>query len=506
MSHKYQDNLPSASSIQKDNRNTWKEREKADDIDKFAILFSPSTPRASPTFDFFSDIPSNKPGTSMPRPSRRSLSSASDDFGSFVSVPVSEAPLAMGLGFDAISPQQAKPPVPQPSSDLLFFDQFGQNAKKASEKNRKSVLEELLLHEDDPLYWLKENSGFVDGDKMKQHGDEFATTKQKDTEEYLIDLDSDFFDFKADSLSSTSSQPRTQSSPPSLPSFTRSSKLTRSPTLTAPTTLAPPLAYTSTEAPLTIPPPSDITDETNPTINPSSVADDNPSHPYQSISSLPSRWMSSFLPSSRPLLPGARPTLESIFAQSDSTPSSLRSTPPSGLQVQATTLHTTSLPQPKFVPVPFEISHETAFAASSITHSSSPFASHVFIAPTGAPGFRGEQYDWDKGFSQELEQELKVKSSGAPQNRGLSGKENGGVMLTQGQDRKASNLGLAKPDSGHDAQKVGGAVAELIEKKIGSVEMKGRRVATSPVLEQKLADMVCMCPLSSMSQIDILSL
>lgn len=79
-------------------------------------------------------------------------------------------------------------------------------------------------------------------------------------------------------------------------------------------------------------------------------------------------------------------------------------------------------------------------------------------------------------------------------------------MLTQGQDRKASNLGLAKPDSGHDAQKVGGAVAELIEKKIGSVEMKGRRVATSPVLEQKLADMVCMCPLSSMSQIDILSL
>ena len=36
-----------------------------------------------------------------------------------------------------------------------------------------------------------------------------------------------------------------------------------------------------------------------------------------------------------------------------------------------------------------------------------------------------------------------------------------------------------------------GGIAALMEKKTGSLDMKGRRVSTSPVLSQNLANLVC---------------
>ncbi|KAM6490220.1 TLD domain containing protein, partial [Amanita muscaria] len=60
----------------------------------------------------------------------------------------------------------------------------------------------------------------------------------------------------------------------------------------------------------------------------------------------------------------------------------------------------------------------------------SPFASHMSVPISGAPGFVDERYNWDRGFSDD----------------------------------------------------------ELIEKKLGSVELKGRKEITVPVLDVMLAD------------------
>jgi hypothetical protein len=45
----------------------------------------------------------------------------------------------------------------------------------------------------------------------------------------------------------------------------------------------------------------------------------------------------------------------------------------------------------------------TAGGTSRLTN---PFATHSFTQIAGAPGFKPNEYDWDKGFSEELEREL----------------------------------------------------------------------------------------------------
>jgi hypothetical protein len=48
------------------------------------------------------------------------------------------------------------------TSSLAFFNTFTNDAKRASELNRKGYLDELLLHEDDPLYWINEAPSLAD--------------------------------------------------------------------------------------------------------------------------------------------------------------------------------------------------------------------------------------------------------------------------------------------------------------------------------------------------------
>ena len=45
-----------------------------------------------------------------------------------------------------------------PIRGLEFFDQFTDHAAKSNAQKRQ-VLDELLLHEDDPLYWVDDTSG-----------------------------------------------------------------------------------------------------------------------------------------------------------------------------------------------------------------------------------------------------------------------------------------------------------------------------------------------------------
>ncbi|KAJ3526519.1 hypothetical protein NM688_g8252 [Phlebia brevispora] len=109
-----------------------------DDI--FATLFSPATPRPSPAT-------SPPPGDSG-RPKygqRHSRTSSTDsEFGSFVSVPSQEDPLSQFVS--------ASDSVPfTPLQNFEFFE----GAKAAQDKNKQGVLDELLNHEADPLYFLR---------------------------------------------------------------------------------------------------------------------------------------------------------------------------------------------------------------------------------------------------------------------------------------------------------------------------------------------------------------
>ncbi|KAI0328827.1 hypothetical protein GY45DRAFT_1222347, partial [Cubamyces sp. BRFM 1775] len=111
-----------------------------DKDDVFATLFSPPTPRASPTH-------TPEPGQS--RPARHVRTESTDsDFGAFVSVSASEDPLKLG-------DEDGKPAFSPLQQTQGFFGKFGEDAKVASDRKRREVLDELLQHEDDPLYWLQ---------------------------------------------------------------------------------------------------------------------------------------------------------------------------------------------------------------------------------------------------------------------------------------------------------------------------------------------------------------
>jgi len=118
--------------------------------DLFATLFSPPTPPASPlpvpAYDATTAISSTKPQSSM---HSRKFSTSSCEFGSFVSVPAADDPLFADerTAFSPISP----------TSGLEFFDQFTDHAAKSNAQKRQ-VLDELLLHEDNPLYWVNDTS------------------------------------------------------------------------------------------------------------------------------------------------------------------------------------------------------------------------------------------------------------------------------------------------------------------------------------------------------------
>lgn len=115
--------------------------------DLFATLFSPPTPPASPLPTLaFGAAAATKPQSSR---HSRNFSTSSGEFGSFVSVPATDDPL--------YTEQQAVFSPISLTSGLEFFDQFTDHAAKSNAQKRQ-VLDELLLHEDDPLYWVDETS------------------------------------------------------------------------------------------------------------------------------------------------------------------------------------------------------------------------------------------------------------------------------------------------------------------------------------------------------------
>ncbi|GLB45724.1 putative TLD-domain-containing protein [Lyophyllum shimeji] len=461
-------------------------------IDKFATLFSPATPRASPTLEPVA-LPA-KPR--RPRSFHQDASGSDSEFGAFVSVSAMDDPLA-SLDVDsqqlppAISPSRSTttdhPGHSRGSASLNFFDKFAQDAKQAAERNKHDVLDELLMHEDDPLYWLgKEHpSGRSDASANRGSSSEpasppsMAATDTSSTSP-LHDLDQDFFITKP--ASSTLNQPRAGAAATARPDHSP----TRSSTLALPVTPAPPVATTShvspsssTDSPLALPgssPPTRPRPRPRPPMHPSAS--------YSTLSSLSSRWMSSLLPSSsnKPSSssgsssnhhhPGA-PSLDSLFPSSASASSAAATH-------HFTTLRASSLPsKSQAAHAHAHISHTTPFAPS---WKPSPFASHVYVPPSGAPGYAGERYDWDKGYSAELEREMmngrgEGHEEGEGEGRGL-----GRGRCGEKEMEKETEQEKAK-EKEHDVRKV-------IERRSGGVELLGRKASTAPVLDAKLADTI----------------
>ncbi|KAG6908494.1 hypothetical protein DXG01_004428 [Tephrocybe rancida] len=423
---------------------------------------------------FSHDMRSMGPGHIKPksRPVNRQDASESDsEFGAFVSVSAMEDPLtALDFGL----PSQEGPsfinetPV-NTSSSLTFFDKFAQDAKVASYRNKQEVLDELLNHEDDPLYWLKGEEdtpepavqstihtpadllGFdeheVDVLDLPQevtpvashtpvpHHDGHITDRVnvKSPVDDLLDLDQEFFTVKPQVAHP---HPHRTTRPDQSPS--------RSSTLALPVLPAPPLADTHNASFTASSSPNEADDPLSQYARRSSS--------YSTLSNISSRWMSSLLPSSKSHPHHSHPALDSIFAADHTPPKRSQSserTPPSP------TLHRTASHPASDV----QISHGTPFGRS-VKAKASPFASHTYTPPTGAPGYHGEQYNWDKGFSADLDRELNGEEAKERELVGMRGE-------------------VPPSDVGH-----------LMERKMGSVDFIGRKALTVPVLELRLADMI----------------
>lgn len=456
---------PSSSRSSSDNR-----RNNEDLVDKFSTLFTPSTPRASP-------IPGTSPATStFARPS--SLNSHSHA-SSLLPVSNSEDPLAILSPSptyplsNRLPPRPALPDSKKPPNNptLDYFERFGQDARAAVDQKRNSTLEELLTHQDDPLYWIT---------REVQEQSSQPTPSVAD----LVDLTSDVV-----TPSDSNQNPEATSSihtfdedyfaPRSVTSSVRASPDFRhSPKRSTNVLMPTPAPPIESKSPVTSgfeSPPSRASEDSLAS-SPGSARHT----PYTTLTNLSSRFMSSILPSAgslpqAPFVPFSRPSLDSLFASNEpSSPSShrSRSSERSGSPARRRPAHASSSSD-------LHITHGTPFGPSS---KPSPFAPHIYIPPTGAPGYAGEKYDWDRGFSAQLEQEAKAAES-------KNGDANDEVQTPA--KVLPGDYSNGKRDSSESTM---GGVIKVIDKKTGGVELLQRRESTDPVLDVDLAERVRQIP------------
>ena len=480
-----------------------------------STLFTPSTPRSSPTpLSVNPQIPSSS------RSRAQKEHSTAD--GSFVSVSANEDPLSLSLASSnpslgvpttfewdndiedellstpllmpdqsSIVPTSSQPlhqPTRTDNPSLTFFDRFAQDAKRNSEIRRKGLMDELLKCENDPLYFLhngiQERAPKKDEEHQEDRGKTFDSGKGSTSDPelqtspslpptVLHDLDHAYFSSGRVVSADINTHDNNKTPSEHRPS---SSSHTRSPSQPSPPTLAPPIMD------------SHILSDLLPLSDEPTTRDD--INPLSSPSSFSARWMSNLLKTGSGTGQQqqghvATSTLESILGvNADASSSSLH--PPSGTSppTAASTVsaihrrNSSSLPTRHHHQIPHPHASNTLPRSVVINHTASPFGAHSYIPPSGAPGFRGESYDWDKGFSNELEREI-VRERSSPTGNGNERSSNvvdkGKILETEMQAQQTRGIGIGA----------------LMEKKFGNLEMKGRRASTSPVLSENLANSVC---------------
>lgn len=378
------------------------------DIDKFATLFSPQTPPASPNLKPI--FPDSKPTTTshsqtnLGHSKQQSLvtpSSAGSDFGSFVSVPPTQDPLSES--FFPTSPTVATPelkaisdssrtlpPVTQNPS-LDFFEQFTEDAKERNAGRGKGYLEELLKHEDDPLYWVKSEGG---GIEEGAGGLEKAKTTPIETSLLDLDLNVDPSVVSTVTGNGIHPDPTLPSKPKGRPFATPSlsqpymfsarspprSGMSRRPS-SPPFPAVPRHGHTHDFAFHT--PPVDRSASTSPVVPPSIA-----SYP---TGSLTSRWMSSLLSSSKP------PSSSCIDEQYQPPPQTM------SRGARSSSFDTLDRINSRSQNVPPIAATSSTSTSTAIFHGT-PFASKLYVPPSGAPGFSAD-HSWDKGFSNDFDKE-----------------------------------------------------------------------------------------------------
>ena len=326
--------------------------------DLFATLFTPSTPRASPTLN---PVPDNAPAQAPTRHSR--TGSTDSEFGAFVSVPTTEDPLSPPAGDEATKVQFS------PLQNTGFFDRFTEDAKAATERNKKGVLDELLEHEDDPLYFLHAPNTAA----QVPSGTSTPIPPSSAAQQSLIDLSptSEFWDAKPlPPETAESRSPRENS--PEYEMHREEERQARHPSRQANRTDGP-------SPSIPIPPPL-----RTPSLPPSPARASLPEvQPAQSIfasssfsaSAFPKKWVSSLLSRPSQRRPASLDEPERHWATDRQTPSP----PASGI-----------LSHSRMQSAAFDTS-------PNITHGS-PFASEQYVPPSGAPGFSGDRTWNTSGF------------------------------------------------------------------------------------------------------------
>jgi hypothetical protein len=352
------------------------------DVDRFATLFSPATPPATP---ILRTAPATPPlqrqlvhlSTHQPR-----SASSDSDFGSFVSVPPTQDPLAT-LPFSPLSPTPTRLQHSRNQS-FDFFERFAEEAKAASEKNRRGVLDELLEHEDDPLYFLaNEGSGTAEGHRS------FDGVGDRDTS--LIGLDTQVVTDHRNADSQKIGDSRERWHPLSANRTQEAPDQQLSSALHSPS-LTPQL------------PSSRLSQPGVPRAESSTNSDLKPKSP----GALPSRWMSSLL-SSHPSTASTSPSQydDMLLHVDDSVLEETEGGKRSGDATSSLHTHTAhTWTQPRLIPPPIPTVHAHSMPLPTISHGN-PFAPHTFVPPSGAPGFAGD-HNWDKGFSADLQQREKL--------------------------------------------------------------------------------------------------
>jgi hypothetical protein len=373
----------------------------------------------------------------------------SDDFGSFVSVPPNQDPLSTPLSsedfFGSFSQPENRSSFSTPDERKRtsgFFD----DAIRATERNQKSVLDELLEHQDDPLYWVKTHAA------QEAPATVGSTTIKDDT---LLDLVSDF----STAITTKAQNVTSQLSTAVIPSATAPSQPTTSDKGIKEHNTNP--NSTSTEHAPTPTPAVDAI-HSGRTSATSSPASGSPSASMKSRSL--SGWLMSSLRHRSPSQPPPGP-VDNIFdpAHPARYPS-LDGTSSSSSQIYRS--YQTPLPTPSKL---------------DITHGANPFAAHTFVPAAGAPGFSGaEEHNWDKGFTESY-----LNDGALPAAQGL-------------QEMKPFASSKMSSSSSSLDKKATVKVIEKIEEKLPTVKLVGRRESTTPVLPPELAELVrlfffCCC-------------
>jgi hypothetical protein len=415
--------------------------------DKFATLFSPATPHATPT-----SSPRLYPvqlGTHVSPLAHRAVHGLREwDRGILMPVSAAHDPLSMP---SATSPPPTSSLVSSVSTltsaqagsekrtitiaqtaSMEFFDKFTEEAKRASELNKRGYLDELLHHEDDPLYWLlpdpshspdvldtggessHDTANIATEEITKMDNEAAVVTPAQDTDRPLIDLS--FDDLDLDGTGSWDESPESvqgdeEGSRSASENATEQSAQEHGPRPSRP------LAQSLTSAPPQ--PSSAVTTSSHPSRTPSrrseSPSSSTPStlsQNYNTLSTLSSRWMSTLLSSSRLSAPStssdAHRAFDTLFAIEPSPSTKSKTTSQHVLFATSSAGHTHRPPvNINTVPIPRTRNvHNVHPSMVSMSHNT-PFGSHMssFTPPSGAPGFSGDDHAWDRGFSEDYDRE-----------------------------------------------------------------------------------------------------